>query len=352
MFKHFPFIHNHGDFVHLDALREWLRGVVSLDTFSKYHNDKAIVKDMHFTDEETSVDYIDTNDDTEKVEVLCKYLTSSVFDPNSTVENLAFNKVDHVRFTIDKNKERWIDVKEKANGNWRQKIFRSNVPIAYEANDDYATSTNRTAHVGINEYGLNIYSDDTLKKTKGYSFAKPAAYNVDDDNYDSAPKAYYFGFNKNGVKIFNSTTKEVVQRYQYKDTFTIQEMRLDDCEPFGTITNQKTSESLAFSKSSAFDATTVNNVVIGGQIMYTFDDFITLEAGKSIVFMCTPSSMGAANFSRNVYPKVAMIPNHSNIITNIMKNPSFPVDNNTPTVVTLFNTSDNDIQFKYIHFTF
>lgn len=66
MFKHFPFIHNHGDFVHLDALREWLRGVPSLDTFLKYKNNKAIVKDMHFTDERTTVEYIDTTDDTKK----------------------------------------------------------------------------------------------------------------------------------------------------------------------------------------------------------------------------------------------------------------------------------------------
>ena len=35
MFKRFPFINNHGDFVHLDALREWFRGVVSLETFLK-----------------------------------------------------------------------------------------------------------------------------------------------------------------------------------------------------------------------------------------------------------------------------------------------------------------------------
>lgn len=358
MFKHFPFIHNHGDFVHLDALREWLRGVVSLDTFLKYHNDKAIVKDMHFTDEETSVDYIDTNDDTEKVEVLCKYLTSSVFDPNSTVENMAFNKVDHIRFTIDKNKERWIDVKEKANGNWRQKIFRSNVPIAYEATDDYATSNNRTAHVGINEYGFNIYSDETLKKTKGYSFAKPAAYNVDDDNYASAPKAYYFGFNQNGVKIFNSTTKEVVQRYQYKDNFTVESLNVTDVSPFGSCFNQQTGSSVNITLHEPAVVTNVNGTIIDGQFMYELATPVRVPAGQSlnVEFLISPSGLGDHKFSKNFFAKTVRVLQHDGqsncgMITSLQQDKNYPIGNDNVRVV-LLNTGVVEQTFDTFLFTF
>lgn len=355
MFKHFPFIHNHGDFVHLDALREWLRGVVSLDTFLKYHNDKAIVKDMHFTDEETSVDYIDTNDDTEKVEVLCKYLTSSVFDPNSTVENIAFNKVDHIRFTIDKNKERWIDVKEKANGNWRQKIFRSNVPIAYEATDDYATSNNRTAHIGLDKFGIKIYSDETLKKINEYSFAKPAAYNVDDDNYDSAPKAYYFGFNQNGVKIFNTTTKEVVQRYQYKDTMSVQEIDLMDCDPFSSITARNVDNDigeLSLNKEVNFHGLKIGDTIVNGQLMYAITGTLLVKAGQFVELMLTPGTMGASHFASNVYPKTVQCLNNQGLIASVMKNSSYPLGNTTPTYVTIYNPSTRDVTVQYLHFTF
>lgn len=354
MFKHFPFIHNHGDFVHLDALREWLRGVVSLETFLGYKNDKAIVKDMHFTDEQTSVDFIDLKDDKEKSEVLCKYLTSSVFDPKSNHENIKFNKIDHIRFNIDKHNERWIDVREKENGNMRNNVFQSNVPIAYEATDDFSTS-NHTSHLGINEYGINVYSDDTLRKTKGYSFAKPAAYNVDDDNYDSAPKAYYFGFNQNGVKIFNSTTKEVVQRYQYKDTLSVQEIELTDCNPFSSITGRNVDNDigeLGLTKSENFHGLKIGDTIVSGQAMYTITGDLQIKAGQFVELMLTPGSMGTSKFARNVYPKTVQCLNNQGLITSVMKNSSYPLDNSTPTYVTIFNPSIRNVTVQYLHFTF
>ena len=352
MFKHFPFIHNHGDFVHLDALRNWLRGVVSLDTFLKYKNDNAIVKDMHFTDELTSVDYIDTNDETEKSEVLCKYLTSGVYDENNSSN---FNKVDKITVRKDSHNETWLDVREKETQKQRLGVIRSNVSVAYEATDDFATSNNKTAHIGINEYGVNVYSDDTLRKTKGYSFAKPAAYNVDDDNYDSAPKAYYFGFNKNGVKIFNSTTKEVVQRYQYKDTLSVEEIKLTDCNPFDSITARNEANdigNLTLEKEVDFNALKIGNRVVGGQMMYVIGGDLTIKAGTYVELMLTPGTMGKSIFSQNVYPKQVQVLNNQQVITTITKNSTYPLNNDGPTYVMIYNPSSRDVAVKYLHFTF
>lgn len=351
MFKRFPFIHNHGDFVHLDALREWLRGVPSLDTFLSYHNNKAIVKDMHFTDEQTSVDYIDTNDDQQKNEVLCKYLTSSVYDKDNPTQ---FKKVDKINFRADNHGENVIDVREKDNQSQRLGIIKSNVPVAYEATDDFSTSAH-TNHVGVNEYGVNVYSDDTLKKTKGYSFAKPAAYNVDDDNYDSAPKAYYFGFNQNGVKIFNSTTKEVVQRYQYKDTLSVQEIDLADCNPFSYITGRNVDNDigdLALNKDTNFHGLKIGDRIVNGQLMYTITGDLKVKAGQFVELMLTPGSMGSSRFASNVYPKTVQCLNNQGLITSVMKKSSYPLGNMTPTYVTIFNPSTRDETVQYLHFTF
>lgn len=360
MFKHFPFIHNHGEFVHLDALRDWLRGVVSLDTFLNYHNDKAIVKDMHFTDELTSVDYIDTNNDQEKNEVLCKYLTSSVFDPNSDHDNIKYNKIDHIRFNIDKHNERWIDVREKENGKMRNNVFLSNVPVAYEATDDFSRS-NHTNHLGVNEYGVNIYSDDTLRKTKGYSFAKPAAYNVDDDNYDSAPKAYYFGFNHNGVKIFNSTTKEVVQRYQYKDNFTVESLNVTDVNPFGSCYETETGVTINATLHQPAVVTNVNGTIIDGQFMYELETPVTIQPGKSVTlsFLQTPSAFGGLGdrkFSKNFFAKHIEVLSHdgqanNGVITTLSRDKNYPIGHGNITVV-LFNTTDLEKTFDTFLFTF
>ena len=353
MFKHFPFTHNHGDFVHLDALRDWLRGVVSLDTFLKYKNDNAIVKDIHFTDEITSVDYIDTNDDTEKSEVLCKYLTSGVYDENNSSN---FNKVDKITVRKDSHNETWLDVREKETQKQRLGVLRSNVPIVYEATDDYATSNSKTAHIGINEYGVNVYSDDTLKKTKGYSFAKPAAYNVDDDdNYDSAPKAYYFGFNQNGVKIFNSTTKKVIQRYQYKDTLSVEEIELTDCNPFSSITARNVDNDigeLSLDKEVNFHGLKIGNTIVNGQLMYAITGTLQVKAGQFVELMLTPGTMGSSHFASNVYPKTVQCLNNQGLITSVMKNSTYPLGNTSPTYVTIFNPSTRDVTVQYLHFTF
>lgn len=300
MFKRFPFIHNHGDFVHLDALRDWLRGVVSLETFLKSKNDKAIVKDMHFTDESTTVDYIDTKDDTEKSEVLCKYLTSDFFRLDDRTQ---FKKAEHIRFKEYPNNEKVISVRDKETGEFRD-VIRSNCPIAYEATNDFMTS-NKAVHIGIYDNGIKIY-DDSFDKTSLL-----------------AKKDYQFCSKK----------------------------LLSDCSPFSTITNDTTSETLHF-QNTDFSATLVGDVVIGGYIMYTFSNPIRLQAGKSIVLTLTPATMGNAKFADTVYPKVAMTPNKRSVITTIMKNSMFPLNNSTPTYITLFNTSESDVSINYLHITF
>lgn len=357
MFKRFPFIHNHGDFVHLDALREWLRGVPSLDTFLSYHNNKAIVKDMHFTDEQTSVDYIDTNDEQEKNEVLCRYLTSSVYDKDNPTQ---FKKVDKIMFRADAHGENVIDVREKDNQNQRLGIIKSNVPVAYEATDDYSTSAH-TNHVGVNEYGVNVYSDDTLRKTKGYSFAKPAAYNVDDDNYDSAPKAYYFGFNQNGVKIFNSTTKKVVQRYQYKDNFTVESLNVTDVNPFGSCYETETGVTINATLHQPAVVTNVNGTIIDGQFMYELETPVTIQPGKSVTlsFLQNTSAFGGLGdrkFSKNFFAKHIEVLSHdgqanNGVITTLSRDKNYPIGHGNISVV-LFNTTDIDKTFDTFLFTF
>ena len=298
MFKRFPFIHNHGDFVHLDALRDWLRGVVSLETFLKSKDDKAIVKDMHFTDERTTVDYIDTKDDTEKTETLCEYLTSDVFDETNPTQ---FNKVDKISFIKNENGERRINVREKNNKKQRLSVILSNIPIAYDATTDTYNGTSKSHHIGVNENGVKIYNDETLQTKKEYKFCS-------------------------------------------KKT-------LPDCNPFGSITNQTTSETLNFQKTD-FLATVVGNVVIGGQIMYTLNNPIWLESKQSIRLMLTPATMGASKFADTVYPKVVMTPNNSNVNINIMKMPPFPMTNSTPTYVTITNTIESRSPIQQLHFTF
>ena len=186
MFKRFPFIHNHGDFVHLDALRDWLRGVVSLETFLKSKDDKAIVKDMHFTDERTTVDYIDTKDDTEKTETLCEYLTSDVFDETNSTQ---FNKVDKISFIKNENGERRINVREKNNKKQRLSVILSNIPIAYDANTNSYNGTSKAHHIGINEKGVKIYNDDTLQTIKEYQF-KDTVKTVSFPNYQAIKRCY------------------------------------------------------------------------------------------------------------------------------------------------------------------
>ena len=292
--------HNFGDFVHIHALREWFKGVPVLESFLKSKDDKAIVKDMHFTDEKTTVDYIDTKDDTEKSEVLCKYLTSDFFRLDDKTQ---FKKADHIRFKEYPNKEKVIAVRDKETGEFRD-VIRSNCPIAYEATNDFTTS-NKAVHIGIYDNGIKIY----------------------DDSYDK-------------------TSLLAKKDYQFCSKKT-----LSDCIPFGSITNQTTSETLNF-QNSDFLATVVGDVVIGGQIMYTFDNPIWLEPKETIKIMLTPGTMGSSKFADTVYPKFVMTPNNSNVIINIMKMPPFPITNSTPTYITLTSTIENRSPIQYLHFTF
>lgn len=298
--------HNFGDFVHIHALREWFRGVVSLESFLKSKDDEAVVKDMHFTDEKTTVDYIDTKDDTEKTETLCEYLTSDVSDEtNSGI----FKKVDKIKFCKNKFNEPFITVREKDTKKERDNFIRSNIPVAYDATDDYQTS-DKTYHIGITENGVNIYDDDTLELVREYDFTSGGS---------------------TSVNVINT--------------------RLSDCNPFDSITNQATSETFNFQKTD-FVATVVGDVVIGGQIMYTLDNPIWLEPKQSIRLMLTPSNMGNSKFADTVYPKVVMTPNNSNVIINIMKMPTFPMTNSTPTYITFTNTIENRSPIQQLHFTF
>lgn len=355
MFKHFPFIHNHGDFVHLDALREWFRGVPSLDTFLKYKNDKAIVKDMHFTDEKTTVEYIDTTDDTKKESTLCEYLTSDVFDENN---NSQFKKVDKIRFKRYPNQEKVITVHQKddTTGNYRD-VIRSNVPVAYDATDDFLSS-NHATHFGVFNYGIKIYDDDynktSLPVKKVFNFGAPIAYNATDD-YDNSPKAYYLGVNENGIKIYNTDTKEVVQRYDYKHTSSIQEISLDDCNPFDSITGRNVENDigeLGLNKGNSFHGLQIGNTIVNGQIMYEITGDLHIGAGKFVELMFTPGSMGSSHFASNVYPKNVQCLNNQGLITSITKNSTFPLNNSTPTYVTIYNPSTRDVAIQYLHFTF
>ena len=291
---------NFGDFVHIHALREWFKGVPSLESFLKSKDDKAIVKDMHFTDEKTTVDYIDTKDDTEKSEVLCKYLTSDFFRLDDKTQ---FKKADHIRFKEYPNKEKVIAVRDKETGEFRD-VIRSNCPIAYEATNNFTTS-NKAVHIGIYDNGIKIY----------------------DDSYDKT----------------NLLAKKDYQFCSKKSLF--------DCIPFGSITNQTTSETLNFQKTD-FSATVVGDVVIGGQIMYTLDNPIWLEPKETIKLMLTPGTMGSSKFADSVYPKFVMTPNNSNVIINIMKMPPFPMTNSTPTYITITSTIENRSPIQYLHITF
>lgn len=353
MFKHFPFIHNHGDFVHLDALREWFRGVPSLDTFLKYKNDKAIVKDMHFTDEKTTVEYIDTTDDTKKEDTICEYLISDVFDENN---NSQFKKVDKIRLQLDANGEKWLAVRQKDTGQFREEAIRSNVPIAYDATDNFKTS-NKAVHFGANNQGIIIYDDETLQKSKQYDYQNiPLAYDVTDtDFWSQKNKSFYVGFNENGITIFDNNTKKKLKDYNYKDTLSVQETELTDCNPFSSITGRNVDNDigdLSLSKKVNFHGLKIGDTIVNGQIMYEITGDLHIGAGKFVELMFTPGSMGTSHFASNVYPKNVQCLNNQGLITSITKNSTFPLNNSTPTYVTIYNPSTRDVAIQYLHFTF
>ena len=360
MFKRFPFIHNHGDFVHLDALRDWFRGVVSLESFLKSKDDKAIIKDMHFTDERTTVDYIDTKDDTEKTETLCEYLTSDVFDETNSTQ---FNKVDKISFIKNENGERRINVREKNNKKQRLSVILSNIPVAYDANTNTYNGTSKAHHIGVSENGVKIYNDETLQAIKEYDFKNiPIAYNATDD-FNSSDKTFHIGITENGVNIYNDDTLELVKAYNFKSGGSsvgfVNDTPLDDCNPFGGCSNLATHSPINFTKTSAFFATKINNTVVSGQVMYRFIDEISVSAGKSVTLQFTPATMGSSNFSRNVYPKYARchadnMDNNAGVITSLHYDTQggFPTENTLPIRLTVFNPNETDIRLDTVLFTF
>ena len=359
MFKRFPFIHNHGDFVHLDALRDWFRGVVSLESFLKSKDDKAIVKDMHFTDERTTVDYIDTKDDTEKTETLCEYLTSDVVDGSNPNQ---FNKVDKIKFWKNKHGESIIGVREKESKKERSAMVCTNIPIAYDATDDYKTSQ-KVAHIGVNENGVKIYNDETLQTLKEYKFKNiPIAYDATDD-FNSSDKTYHIGITENGVNIYNDDTLELVKEYDFKSGTSmpvfVNDMPLSDCTPFGGCSNLANHSPINITKSSEFFASKINGTVVSGQVMYRFIDEITVSAGKSVTLQFTPATMGASTFSQNVYPKNARchadnMENNAGVISSLHYDVQggFPTSNTLPIRLTIFNPNETDIRLDTVLFTF
>ena len=355
MFKHFPFIHNHGEFVHLDALRDWLRGVVSLECFLQSKNDKAIVKDMHFTDERTTVDYIDTKDDTENTETLCEYLTSDVFDETNPSQK---NKVDKITVTKDSHGENWINVREKATKEQRLGVIQSNVPVAYDATNDYQTSQNRTAHLGFTNNSIIIYSDDDLNIIKRYYYSNPIAYNVDNDNFATANKTTNFSVNDNGIVLYDKNTYQKIREYDFKSV-KLTGTRLTDCNPFGSCTNLANNSPINIAKQTDFFATKIVDIVVSGQIVYKFIDGISVSAGKSVTLRFTPATMGTSNFSQNVYPKYARchadnMDNNAGLISSLHYDVegSFPTNNTLPIRLTVFNPNETDITLNTVLFTF
>lgn len=355
MFKHFPFIHNHGDFVHLDALRDWLRGVVSLESFLKSKNDKAIVKDMHFTDETTSVDYIDTKDDKEKTETLCEYLTSDVYDKTNPSQ---FKKVDKITVIKDSRGENWVNLREKGTQEQRLGVIRSNVPIAYDATDNYSTSFNRSAYLGVTNRSIKVYSDDTLNIIKRYEFCNPIAYNVTDD-YKNATKAYYVGVNEDGVTVFNTDTQEVTQKYNFKDN--VKDIELNDCNPFGSCYNQQTGSTINITLHQPSIVTKIGNVIVNGQFMYELATPVTIQAGKGVTLNFLQNTLpfgglGDHKFSRNFFAKHIEVLQHdgqfnSGVISTISRDKNYPIGHGNISVA-LFNSTDIDKNFDTFLFTF
>ena len=324
MFKRFPFIHNHGDFVHLDALRDWLRGVVSLESFLKSKDDKAIIKDMHFTDERTTVDYIDTKDDTDKTETLCEYLTSDVYDKNNSIKVNKFNKVDKITVIKDTRGENWLNMREKTTKEERLGVIRSNVPVAYDATDDYSTSQNRSAYLGITNNSIKIYSEDNLKKIKEYQF-KDTVKTVSFPNYQPFARCY------------NETTN-----FNY------------------LITNSK------------LELYALGNQPLGGQAICSLSEPITINAGKyvSIGFelnnIIPENQPVLSNFinpitSKGLYAKKVRCrtENMQNVNNNVVRPLSsvysgsydFPVCNGN-VLITFYNPSENNVKINDFVITF
>lgn len=227
MFKRFPFIHNHGDFVHLDALREWFKGVPSLDAFLKYKNDKAIVKDLHFTDEKTTVEYIDTTDDTKKEATLCEYLTSDVYNGDEKAE---FNKVKKIRFRKDDLNENYVDVTEKSNGNERKSVIKSYVPAVYpsDSTKKYNEVSAKCSHFGFSPYGVCLYNDKDLTVLQNYQFTRLVAYPAG-EKYGESPTTEFIsnvGVSDDGIYLYHQD-KSLLKKIPFGSSTRLQFKQID-----------------------------------------------------------------------------------------------------------------------------
>lgn len=404
MFKRFPFIHNHGDFVHLDALRDWLRGVPSLDTFLKYQNDKAIVKDMHFTDEKTTVEYIDTTDDRQKEATLCEYLTSDVYDGD---DKTVFNKVKKIRFSKDDLNENYIDVTEKNNGKERNSVIKSYVPAVYpsDSTKKYSDVTSKCSHFGFSPYGIYLYNDKDLTVTQKYQFSRLIAYPAG-EKYGESPTTDLIsnvGVGDDGVYLYHQDktlykkipfTQGLIypakETYTTEDTAVFHKIGLDDhgitlysdddnsevrrisfssggsgdyvnttdlpsVDPFGSVTDTTNGTELQLHKHSNFHATVINNTVISGQIDYALSGDLHIEPGKYVVLELNPGSIEGSGLGfSNVYPKYAQIENNTKgLITQITSVGGYPVTGTgSPTFLTIYNQTDDNVAVENLHFTF
>lgn len=353
MFKRFPFIHNHGDFVHLDALRDWLRGVVSLESFLKSKDDKAIIKDMHFTDETTSVDYIDTKDDTEKTETLCEYLTSDVVDGSNPNQ---FNKVDKIKFWKNKHGETIIGVREKESKKERSALVCTNIPVAYDATDNYATSQ-KVAHIGVSENGVKIYNDETLQKAKEYKFPNGLIYPAGETYTSEDTTTFYkIGLDDDGITLYNDDNSEERRiRFGGSSIDFVFEKDLPDVDPFISVEDKTGGTSLQLHKANDFRATIIHNTVIDGQIDYALSGGLQIEAGKYVVLQLNHGSnyIIDVGFSKNVYPKYAEVPhNTKGLITQITNVGGYGIQGGSPTFLTIYNQTEDTVTVENLHFTF
>lgn len=349
MFKRFPFIHNHGDFVHLDAMRDWVRGVTSLESFLKSKNDKAIVKDIHFTDERTTVDYIDTKDDSEKTETLCEYLTSSIYDTDDPEQQ---NKVDKIVIKKDVHGENRIDVREKASKKERTSAIISDVPVAYDTNANY-NGGKKTHHIGVSDDGVNIYDDDTLTLNKQFKFKNiPHAYDATDD-YNSAKKTNVVGFNSNGVVIYDdNNNNKKIKVYDY--TTRVEEVTINK-DPYESILENGITTVPHTMNNGGFKGIVVNGTVIGGQIVYEFTTPVQIEANGTLKLEFRPindTSIQFANFANTVYPKAVTTPDVPNILTSLMQYSTLNYTLGSTNIVTLYNPSDTAQTISSIQITF
>lgn len=337
MLKRFPFIHNHGDFVHLDALRDWMRGTVSLEKFLASKDDKAVVQDMTFTDEQTSVHYLDLKDKVMKEEVLCKYLTSQIVDEtdegkNQKVQKIIANKNDHG--------EHQLGFIEKESGKNRAGFILSDVPVAYEDNTGNYQEAAKSHHMGVSKKGITIYNDNDLSKTITYEFLTEKTVTT---------------------KAFANFSP--IDHGRYLDSAVI--ARADF--------NPEQLERVELTKLNNFNATIIGKTIIGGQVKYKLTNGLTLEAHKTYSFEAIPGSFvteandGYTLNGNLTYPKVIRCYAHTidtsikyiaGVISTIEQSIADGTNDTDPTttseafVVSIYNPNDYPISVDQMLFVY